>query len=273
MRLTYRQVRRLAGTCLIDYNMTAAFDKIQFLGINFTDMEMAEAQDAIVARAGQDRFSYVVTPNVDHVVKLNSTNHDTVHAEYALAYANADLILCDSRILKRLASLSRIILPLIPGSDLTKSMFESRFEGKNTIAIIGGNTELLVQLEKMFPLPCYFHFDPPMGVLRNVEAQEAVVSFVAQTQADYVLFAIGSPQSEILAYRCAQDIGCRGLGLCIGASIEFITAHKRRAPRWMQAAGLEWAFRLASEPKRLWRRYLVEGPRIFLIYAQWHAKG
>jgi exopolysaccharide biosynthesis WecB/TagA/CpsF family protein len=59
------------------------------------------------------------------------------------------------------------------------------------------------------------------------------------------------------------------VALCIGASIEFLSGARRRAPRWMQRAGLEWAFRLLSEPRRLWRRYIVEGPRIFVIWYRW----
>ena len=60
-----------------------------------------------------------------------------------------------------------------------------------------------------------------------------------------------------------------GTGLCIGASVEFVTGAKRRAPRWMQRLGVEWLHRLLSEPGRLWRRYLVEGPRIFAMAWRW----
>jgi N-acetylglucosaminyldiphosphoundecaprenol N-acetyl-beta-D-mannosaminyltransferase len=81
---------------------------------------------------------------------------------------------------------------------------------------------------------------------------------------------VGSPCSEIIASRCAQRGGGRGVALCIGASIEFILGDQIRAPLWMQKAGLEWAFRLITNPVRLWRRYLVEGPKIFLIVAKWY---
>jgi UDP-N-acetyl-D-mannosaminuronic acid transferase (WecB/TagA/CpsF family) len=64
--------------------------------------------------------------------------------------------------------------------------------------------------------------------------------------------------------------GATGVGLCIGASLEFLTGAKRRAPLWLQRLGLEWLFRLLTEPRRLWRRYLVEGPRIFVLWWRWH---
>jgi UDP-N-acetyl-D-mannosaminuronic acid transferase (WecB/TagA/CpsF family) len=55
------------------------------------------------------------------------------------------------------------------------------------------------------------------------------------------------------------------LALCIGASINFLTGSERRAPRWMQLIGFEWLYRLMNDPRRLAKRYLVRGPRIFLL--------
>jgi len=107
---------------------------------------------------------------------------------------------------------------------------------------------------------------PPMGLLTNAAAMAAAVRFVVESAADVTLFAIGAPQSEKLAALCKAEPGSRGIGLCIGASINFVLGRVPRAPRWIQRMGMEWAFRLASEPKRLWRRYLVEGPRVFAIY-------
>jgi len=56
------------------------------------------------------------------------------------------------------------------------------------------------------------------------------------------------------------------VGLCVGASLAFLTGQLRRAPRAMQVLHLEWLFRLLSEPRRLWRRYVLKGPRIFHIW-------
>ena len=83
------------------------------------------------------------------------------------------------------------------------------------------------------------------------------------------MLAVAMPQQEILALRVAQAGGAVGVGLCIGASLDFLTGRKARAPLWMRKASLEWLHRLLSEPKRLWRRYLVEGPRIFLLTMKW----
>jgi exopolysaccharide biosynthesis WecB/TagA/CpsF family protein len=60
-----------------------------------------------------------------------------------------------------------------------------------------------------------------------------------------------------------------GIGLCVGASMDFLSGSRKRAPQWMQQARLEWLFRLLDEPQKLWRRYLVEGPKIFRIWLAW----
>jgi exopolysaccharide biosynthesis WecB/TagA/CpsF family protein len=73
------------------------------------------------------------------------------------------------------------------------------------------------------------------------------------------------PQQEILAGHIADQPQARGVGLCIGASIDFLTGQQRRAPVWVQKAGLEWLYRLLSDPRRLASRYLIECPRIFFL--------
>ena len=106
-------------------------------------------------------------------------------------------------------------------------------------------------------------------MLQNPRAIDEIIAFIEQERAHYVLLAIGAPQSEIVAHKCLLAGNSAGVGLCIGASIEFLLDRKRRAPHWMQRLSLEWAFRLVSEPGRLWRRYLVTGPRIFVLATRW----
>lgn len=237
-----------------------------FLGLPFAELSLDQAVAAVERLAGGERFAYIVTPNVDHVVKLN---RDGGASAFRVAYDEAELILCDSRVLARLARLSGFSLSVVPGSDLTAALFERGRLAGHIVAIVGGGPTLPSALGALFPEPRYVQHRPPMNVLNDEAAMTEIVAFVAATRADVVLFAMGAPQSEIAAQRCRQAADTRGVGLCIGASLEFLTAHKRRAPRWMQRLGIEWAFRLLSEPRRLWRRYLVEGPPIFAIWWRW----
>lgn len=240
-----------------------------FLGVQFADLTIEQAIDRVIERSEAPIFTYVVTPNVDHLVMLNRAADASAGTAFSAAYDDADLIFCDSRILARLARLSDVTLSLVPGSDLTCALLADPRLAGHKIAIIGGSEALKIDLSRRVPAVAFVQHRPPMGVLRNDAAMAEIERFVVKTAADITLFAIGAPQSEIAARRCLQAGRSRGVGLCVGASLEFITGAKRRAPRWMQYAGMEWAFRLISEPSRLWRRYLVDGPRIFAIWACW----
>jgi exopolysaccharide biosynthesis WecB/TagA/CpsF family protein len=106
---------------------------------------------------------------------------------------------------------------------------------------------------------------PPMGFITSQDQVQQCVDFVVKTQAPLTFLALGMPQQEILARHIADHSQARGVGLCIGASIDFLTGKQRRAPVWIQEAGLEWLHRLLSEPRRLASRYLIECPRIFYL--------
>ena len=236
-----------------------------FLGLRFDLLNQTEAVDAARKLSRGKGFSYIVTPNVDHIVRLHRQGADQ---RLRTAYNKATLLVCDSRILKMLAHLSDVRLELVTGSDLTAHLLGSSEEFKD-VAIVGGDRALLEGLRAIYPQIAWHHHNPPRGVLYNPGAQLEIIEFVETCRAPVIFFAIGSPQSELLCAQIASRGRARGVALCIGASLEFLTGAKPRAPMWMQRTGLEWLFRLLTEPSRLWRRYLVEGPQIFLIWGRW----
>ncbi|MFM9978673.1 MAG: WecB/TagA/CpsF family glycosyltransferase [Sphingomonadaceae bacterium] len=242
----------------------------RFLGLGLSAAPVDVIVDEVVRLSRGDRFSYVVTPNVDHVVKLSREGAD---GPFRQSYPSAALRLCDSRVLARLARLCGERLTVIVGCDLTEALFRTRLANGDRVAIIGGDAETLPALNRLFPGPDYVQHSPPMGLATDHAAQDAIVDFVADARPHYTFFAVGAPRSEVLAARLAREGRATGVGLCIGASIEFLTGVKPRAPRWMQQRGLEWLFRLLTEPGRLWRRYLVEGPAIFAIVLRWRLTG
>lgn len=241
---------------------------IRFLGVDFDPLAPGEALAWVAAAAeAADRFAYVVTPNVDHVVMLHEPGPEPWRDGYRAALAAADLRLNDSRILARLARLSGLSLPVTPGSDLTRDLVaRAAAAGPGRWLLVGGAPAEADWLRQRLPGHSIAHYDPPMGVRDDPAAQAAIAERVVAERADVTLFAIGAPQSEIVAHAIARRGRARGVALCIGASVEFLSGAKRRAPRLIQRAGLEWLHRLASEPRRLWRRYLVRGPRIFALW-------
>lgn len=242
------------------------FTCTRFLGVDFAQADEAAVLTAVRAAAGDDEFSYVVTPNVDHIVRLHEAGPES---EIGRSYATAALTVCDSRIVALLAGWSGVDLPVVPGSDLTARLLgDARFAGLHC-HVIGGSTATLAALATRFPQFHWSQFVPPHGVLHDVGAQDAIVASIVTTRADIVFMAIGFPQSEVVCARVLESGQARGVGLCIGASLEFVTGEKSRAPVLFQRLKLEWLYRLLSEPRRLWRRYLVVGPRIFGIW--WRA--
>ena len=243
--------------------------RVDFLELAFDRLDLDQAVAWIGDRDLDAPFAYVVTPNVDHVVRLAREPAD---GAVRVAYRAAALCLCDSRILARLARLVGVELPVVPGSDLTGCLLERRTRAGDRLCLIGGDEALRRDMEAKFPACPLVQHIPPMGLRHNAAALEAAAAFAAEARARFVLLAVGSPQQELLAHLIARRQGVTGTGLCIGASVEFVTGAKARAPMWMRRAGLEWLHRLLSEPRRLWRRYLVEGPRIFLLVMQWRRK-
>lgn len=237
-------------------------DSVAFLDIGFDRLTVEQAVVRLLFRAPGAPFAYVATPNVDHLVNLADD------PALATLYRDAWLTTCDSRILARLARHAGLDLPLCPGSDLTPALLDALSPG-DRITIIGFTPEGADMLRARYPGLAIRQHIPPMGLRTDEAAQEAIADFVAANPARFTFFAVGSPQQEVVAHRIAASGRAAGIGLCIGASLEFVTGEKRRAPRWMRQLSLEWAFRLIDEPGRLWSRYLVKGPRIFPIYLKW----
>ncbi len=237
---------------------------VEFLGLQFDVWTLDRARDWLAHRDADSPYAYVVTPNVDHMVRLAKAA-----ADVRRAYADADLRLCDSRILARLASYAGVGLSVVPGSDLTAQMFERVLQPGDRICLIGGSADDGAALAARYADVAIIQHHPPMGLRHDAPARARAVDAALAAHARFVLFAVGSPQQELLAHEMAARPGARGTGLCIGASIDFLIGKQARAPRVVQRLSMEWAWRLLSDPRRLAKRYLVEGPAIFPMVLRW----
>lgn len=245
-------------------------DRAEFLGIGFDQLSMQQVVDRLASKTNEAPFTYVVTPNVDHVVRLNEGSDDS--SRLGALYQDADFCLCDSRILRLIGRLRGISLPVVTGSDLTARIFNRLIRPNDRIAIVGGNAELLAILQSRFAGVEFVQVVPPMGLNRNASARRRAAEFIAESRARFTFIAVGSPQQEMIAAEAKSIPGSVGTGLCIGAGLEFLTGRQRRAPIAAQRLGLEWAFRLLTDPGRLWRRYLLEGPRVFALAYRWRSQ-
>jgi N-acetylglucosaminyldiphosphoundecaprenol N-acetyl-beta-D-mannosaminyltransferase len=234
-----------------------------YLGLEFDRLSLSEAVEWVHRQATEPTLTTVVTPNVDHIVRLDRE----INTRLLSAYEAADLCLCDSRVLSAIARLSGVNLLTVPGSDLTAAVLDSVPKGRE-VAVIGGDADTLHQIVKLCPHISFSQHIPPMNLNSDLQAQSNAAAWAANSGAHYVLLAVGSPQSELIAQSMKEIENTKGVVLSIGASIDFITGRQNRAPAFVQKLALEWAWRLFKEPRRLARRYLIDGPRIFLIAAR-----
>lgn len=214
---------------------------------------------AVATTFGQDRYGFVVTPNADHLIRLHDDNAFRAH------YAQAAYVLLDSRFVSHWLRATRALrVPVCTGSDLTARLFERVIAPDDRIVLIGASPTQAQTLRERHGLNRLAHYDPPMGFIRDPKAVEDCLAFIEQhSPFRFCLIAVGSPQQETIAALLGTRGRARGLALCIGASVNFLTGEERRAPVWMQRAGLEWMYRLLQAPRRMAGRYLVRGPRVF----------
>jgi exopolysaccharide biosynthesis WecB/TagA/CpsF family protein len=231
---------------------------IPLLGLEFADLDVAAAARWLARRPASAPFGYVTTPNADHLVRLHR------RPGFLPLYRGALLRLLDSRVVARVARLAGLAVPRVaPGSDLTEALLRRHVAAGEQITIVGLRDEVLPALVARCGLAPPAHYDPPMGFEHDATALHAAVEFVLTHPARFVFLAVGSPRQEILAAAIAATRQATGVGLCIGASLEFLAGAAQRAPVWVQHAGLEWLYRLAREPRRLARRYLRDCPLVF----------
>ena len=241
-------------------------ERQSFLDVTFDMVGVGELMKAVARFSGDNPYAYLVTPNVDHVVRLHRKAGEL---DLARLYREADICTCDSRVIARLAKWRGVNLPVIPGSDLAALMFERVIRPGDRIAVVGGDAALLQGLGARFPGVDFVQHCPPMGLVRNADARAEAARFIADQKARFSFICVGSPQQEMIANEAAALEGSRGLALCLGAALDFITGREKRAPKFARQLGLEWVHRLLTNPRRMWRRYLVEGPAIFVLAYRW----
>ncbi|WP_240048283.1 WecB/TagA/CpsF family glycosyltransferase [Crenalkalicoccus roseus] len=230
------------------------------LGLDFAGLGMEEVLRRLAARPADAPFAYAVTPNADHLVRLSR------QPALRPLYEEAALRLLDSRVVARLArGLGLSPPPVVPGSDLTAALFREVIRPGDPLAILGAPPAAVARVADRFGLSRIAHHDPPMGFDADPAALEAALAFLEAHPARFVLLCVGSPRQERVAAALRRRGRASGFGLCVGASLLFLAGLERRAPVVLQRAGLEWAWRLAQDPARLARRYLVDSPAILRL--------
>lgn len=207
----------------------------------------------LTERLRNGRGFTVATLNLDHLAKLHRDG------AFRAAYAQADLVTADGNPIVWLSRLAGRPVALLPGSDLIRPVLALCAREGAPVGLLGSSSAALERAAERLAaaIPGLVVCDrlaPPMGFDPAGPEAAAALDRMAQAGARVVLIALGAPKQERLA---ALGRGrYPGMGfLCIGAGLDFIAGHQRRAPLWMRRLALEWLWRLAGDPRRLAGRY------------------
>jgi N-acetylglucosaminyldiphosphoundecaprenol N-acetyl-beta-D-mannosaminyltransferase len=208
----------------------------------------------------------VFTPNVDHLVKLQSD------PEFFEAYHSADFKTCDSKII---FYVSRLLgMPLkekISGSDLFPAFYwHHRKNPDIKIFLLGAREGVAAEAQRRINekigrnIVVDVH-SPSFGFERDEEECQRIIDLINESDANVLAIGAGAPKQEKFIYKYKTRFKDIKIFLAVGATLDFEAGSVKRAPKWVSEMGLEWLYRLLSEPRRLWKRYLVEGPQFFWL--------
>jgi exopolysaccharide biosynthesis WecB/TagA/CpsF family protein len=206
-------------------------------------------------------YGVVFTPNVDHIILLQN---DPVFAE---VYEEADYRLCDSKILYIVSRfLGTPIREKISGSDFFPAFCNYHKDNEDIrIFLLGAKEGVALQAQENInkkigrEIVVGAH-SPSFGFEENEQECLEIVEKIKKSGATVLAVGVGAPKQEKWIYKYKAYLPSIKIFLAIGATIDFEAGNKRRAPKWITEIGLEWLHRLLSEPKRLWKRYLLGGP-------------
>ena len=237
---------------------------ISVLGLPLAVTDYARAVDLAVQIASAREAPYGIEAANTHVAAL--ARHDSTFGE---AMRQFDLILPDGMPL--IWCLNRQL-----AQPLTDRVYGPTFmlktlaatEGKCRHFLLGGSEELLSSLSakllEQFPnLELAGVWAPPFGEW-PIQEDEKIMAAIADSGAHFVWIGLGCPKQEFWIAKWKQRLP-PAVYVAVGAAFAFHAGRVKQAPPWMQRLGLEWAFRLLTEPRRLWRRYFVFNS-LFLFY-------
>lgn len=212
----------------------------------------------------------LVTPNVDHLMKLQ---HDR---EFYEIYQKAEYVTVDSQIVKMaLAFIGSPIKEIVPGSGFFPSFYTYHKDHPDiTIFLLGAapgiaDTAMKKINDKVGRRIVVGAHSPSFGFEKNEEECREIIDIINASPATVLVVGVGAPKQEKWIYKYKDQLKNIRIYLAIGATIDFEAEIIKRAPVIMQKLALEWLYRLVKEPKRLWRRYILEDmPFFWLVLKQ-----
>ncbi|WP_282597434.1 WecB/TagA/CpsF family glycosyltransferase [Rhodococcus sp. DMU1] len=211
-------------------------------------------QDVVeeITQSDSDVWRVVITPNLHHIYLLRQDK------SLVGLYASADLLLPDGwPVAWMLSRASGMGVDRIAGSDLLEVILETGGEGRPLVLVGGEDRDALVAVADRARRSSWKVFEEPAprSEVDDPRSRKALVARVASSgSGGLVVLGLGAPKQERIAHEIRGEGGA-GQILCLGMAINFSAGRIRRSPVWMQRAGMEWAHRIITEPRRLLPRY------------------
>ncbi len=223
-------------------------------------------KDIIKNPTPTDAFPAVITPNVDLTVHLNK-NKNLLNS-----YKNARFILPDGfPIIIFSKLLNKPLKKRLAGSDLFPLIWKASIQHNKKVLLIIPNHSIQKKLESEYPTAMFYI--PPFfeASAENIGIEsEKIYSLIFEQKPDFVFIGLRFPKQELIVINLHKKIKEASIEMPLffnlGASFEFYTGSKKRAPQWMQQTGLEWLHRFLSEPKRTFKRYFWDDLYIFILF-------
>jgi N-acetylglucosaminyldiphosphoundecaprenol N-acetyl-beta-D-mannosaminyltransferase len=240
---------------------------VQVEDIGFHPLTFDQTVAWIIGRASSIDGAVVCTPNVDYVVRARRD------PAFRAAISSADLRVPDGMWIVYAARLAgvgiretvtgRLLLPAVAHEAQTKGIPIALFGAGPGVAPAAARA-----MERRFPhLQVAAIVTPPTPFEIGTDADDGSVALLRECGAAIIFVALGAPKQELWMERHRDELKHVVL-IGVGAAFDITANRFREAPRWMTRFGLEWVFRLAQEPRRLARRYLVDDPWILLWAAR-----
>lgn len=247
--------------------------RIGFMNTEVDNITFDEAVERCCELAAGDTSGhYVVTPNVDHIVRLESDS------KLGEIYRNADLILTDGMPLVWVSRVSgRPIVEKVSGADLFPALCSAAAARGLSMFFFGAGPGVAARaadrLTARFQgLRVVGTLSPDYGFEKDRKKVADAINAINSADPDILVVGLGCPKQEKFIYENRGALQTR-LSLGLGASLDFEAGNVRRAPKFMRDHGLEWLYRLTQDPSRLARRYLLDDIRIVPLAFKYRRKG
>lgn len=231
--------------------------KTSLFHLKFNSYSPNEILSIMHERIENRKQSLIVPVNVD-MLRLSYYN-----TEFKDIINDSTISIIDGKPLIWLAKIYKKKLKYkISGSDLIYPVLELCNDNNYSILIVGGKEEVAAQAcvnikNKYKNIRFAKYYAPKFGFEKNDVLIKETIKNINIINANVVLLCLGAPKQELF-YNSNKNFLANSIYICSGATVDFLANSIKRAPKWMSNCGLEWLYRLLKEPKRLFRRYLLD---------------